>query len=97
MVNSRALTASRRLASASGSLDPTMPARLKFDVYGKIMVAERAGSGWQLFVVGADGKRSPAQVVVPDFIQDAEVGQFLDDIFHEMATPARASIVQIFD
>ena len=72
-----------------------MPSPLKFDVFGKIMVAELASDGWQLFVLGADGKRSRSDIVVPDFIQEHELAQFLDDIFHEMATRERPSVFAI--
>ena len=42
----------------------TMARTLKFDVFGRIMIAEAAADGWRLFVLGADGKRSPAAVPV---------------------------------
>jgi hypothetical protein len=58
-----------------------MPDALRFNVFGKIMVAERSIDGWQLFVLGGEGKRSSAGVVIPIFIQEDEVGQYLDDIF----------------
>jgi hypothetical protein len=71
--------------------------RLKFDVFGRIMIAERSGHAWKLFVVGGDGKRSPADVVVPHFVRESELEQFLDDIFHEMATRERPSVRRIDD
>ena len=74
-----------------------MPSRLKFNVFGKIMVAESSNAGWQLFVLGADGKRSRADVVVPDFIGENELEQFLDDLFHELATRERPSVTRIPD
>jgi len=72
-----------------------VPASLRFNVFGKIMLAERSGEGWQLLVLGADGKRSLAGIVIPDFIQEHEVGQYLDDIFHEMATLDRPNVIQL--
>ena len=74
-----------------------MPSRLKFNVFGKIMVAERSTERWQLFVLSAEGKRSRADVVIPDFIQEQELEQFLDDIFHELATRERPSVLRIPD
>jgi hypothetical protein len=70
---------------------------LKFDVFGRIMVAEASDEGWKLFVLGGDGKRSPADVVVPHFIREGELEQFLDDVFHEMATRERPSVRRIPD
>jgi hypothetical protein len=74
-----------------------MRGRLKFDVFGRVMVAELSATGWQLFVVGNDGKRSPAGVVVPSVVAEDELCQYLDDIYHEMATPARPAVVAIDD
>ena len=72
-----------------------MPTRLKFNVFGKIMLAERSVEGWQLYVLGTDGTRSPAGVVIPAFVHEHEVAQYLDDIFHEMSTPQRPCVVQL--
>jgi len=74
-----------------------MQSRLKFNVFGKIMIAESSTDGWKLFVLGGDGKRSPADVVVPGFIRENELEQFLDDVFHEMATGERPSVRRIPD
>jgi hypothetical protein len=61
--------------------------QIKLDVYGRLMLAERTASGWQLFHLGSDGKRSLARdIVIPDFIGEDELGQYLADIFHESAT-----------
>ena len=69
-----------------------MPTRHKFDVFGKIMIVEPSANGWELFVLGHDGKRSLADVVIPDFVQEYELAQYLDDLFHEMATPANPCV-----
>jgi hypothetical protein len=67
----------------------------RFDVFGKIMCAERTDSGWRLLVLGTDGKRSPSDVVIPSFISEDELAQYLDDIFHELASPERPSVRRI--
>jgi hypothetical protein len=72
-----------------------MTRRLEFDVFGKIISAERTDTGWRLFVLGAEGKRSPADVVVPDFVTEHELAQYLDDIFHEWASPDRPCVKRI--
>jgi hypothetical protein len=63
-----------------------------FDVFGQLMLVEPAAQGWQLFVLGADGKRSLADVVIPEFIRQPELAQYLDDVFHEAATPANPCV-----
>jgi len=61
--------------------------RVKLDVFGHLMLAERTASGWQLFDLGFDGKRSLVKdVVIPDFISEGELDRYLADIFHESAT-----------
>ncbi len=72
-----------------------MMRRLKFDVFGKIMSAERTDAGWRLFVLGADSKRSPSDVVVPAFVTEHELAQYLDDIFHESASLDRPCVKRI--
>lgn len=72
--------------------------RIKLDVFGRLMLAERTATGWQLFYLGFDGKRSPAKdVVVPDFISDAELEQYLADIFHESATGRHPGVRRLVD
>jgi hypothetical protein len=62
----------------------------RFDVFGRRVAvrADEAG-GWRAFWLGDDGKRRPADFVVPDFIAAADLGQFLADLFHESARPGR--------
>jgi len=69
-----------------------MTKRITFDVFGKVMMAERLAQGWTLFTVGADGKRSPAEVPIPHFVSENEIGQYLDDIFHEAASARHPSV-----
>jgi hypothetical protein len=66
---------------------------IRFDVFGRILRAERRGSRWHLAWEGTDGKHAPAaDVVVPDALDEAALGQFLDDHFHEAATRARPAV-----
>ncbi len=67
--------------------------RLRFNVFGEIMVAERFDSEWRLFILGNDGKRRRCDVVIPAFIKESELAQYLDDIFHERATRERPSVI----
>ena len=73
-----------------------MPSPLKFDVFGTIMVVELSAEGWQLFTASTQGKRSRVDdIVIPHFIQEHELAQFLDDMFHEMATRQRPCVTRI--
>ena len=59
------------------------------------MIAESSNHGWQLFVLGTDGKRSLSDVVVPHFVQEHELAQYLDDLFHEMASPEHPCVREV--
>ena len=72
-----------------------MPGRLKFNVFGDIMVVESVNGEWQLFILGNDGKRRRSDVAIPAFVKENEVAQYLDDIFHERATRERPSVVPL--
>ena len=60
----------------------------RFDVFGRAIAIRATGvpsPRWEADLLGADGKRRPAELVVPDFVEPGELGQFLHDIYHEMA------------
>ena len=67
----------------------------RFNVFGRIFLIQREGALWQAYVVGADGKRSPAGFVVPEFIGEHELAQYLADLFHENATPTSGEVRRI--
>ena len=67
----------------------------RFNVFGRIVVIRREAGLWQAWDVGADGKRSPAGFVVPDFVEEGELEQFLFDLFHESATPGNGDVRRI--
>lgn len=64
----------------------------RFDVFGRIFVIRREAGLWQAYAVGADGKRAPAGFVVPGFVEDDELEQYLYDLFHESATPGKGDV-----
>jgi len=71
---------------------------MKLDVFGRKMLAEHTTSGWQLFDVGPDGKRSLARdIVIPDFISESELDQYLGDVFHESATKKHPGVRRLAD
>jgi len=61
-------------------------------VFGRISSVERTDSRWVSFLHGADGKRCPAGFVVPDFIPEEDLEQYLYDLFHESATPTNGDV-----
>lgn len=67
----------------------------RFNVFGRVFAIQREGALWQAYAVGADGKGSPAGFVVPDFIAEHELAQYLADLFHENATPTNGDVRRI--
>ena len=64
----------------------------RFNVFGRVYLIRREGGLWQPFALGSDGKRSPAGFVIPDFIEDGELEQYLFDLFHESASPGNGDV-----
>jgi hypothetical protein len=60
---------------------------LRFDVFGRVFAVRRDGKSWQIYAVESDGKFGHAGIVIPDFIAENELEQYLADIFHESARP----------
>ncbi len=60
----------------------------RFNIYGKLIAVAETTVGWRTFFLGADGKRRPAEIVVPVFVAEDELLQYLADLFHESATPS---------
>ncbi|MBV1775667.1 hypothetical protein KSF73_08040 [Burkholderiaceae bacterium DAT-1] len=68
---------------------------IKYNVYGRILVITATEAGWQVAFEGADGTRRPADIIIPDFIEADELGQYLEDLYHEHATPRNGDVVRI--
>jgi len=68
----------------------------RFNVFGHVYELRRdAGGAWRALAVGNDGKLGPAGFEVPSFVEDAELEQFLFDLFHESATPTNGDVRRI--
>lgn len=66
---------------------------LLFDVFGRLMQAQRTEGRWQLFLVGAEGKKRPvSDVSVPPHLSAEELLTFVDDQYHEFASPSQPSV-----
>lgn len=58
----------------------------RFDVFGRIYDLRREAGSWRALAVGSGGMLAPAGFVVPAFIEEEELEQFLFDLFHQSAT-----------
>jgi len=70
-------------APAHGALNGAMEYR--FDVFGDRVAIRAVDGGWQAFRLGNEGKRRPAEFVVPADVAAADLRQYLADLFHESA------------
>ena len=50
---------------------------------------------WTAWLLGADGKRRPADFIVPDFVTEEDMEQYLFDLFHESASPTNGGIFRL--
>lgn len=72
-----------------------MPEEYRFDVFGRRMAIARSDGAWVAYLIGEEGKRRRASFEIPDFVAADELAQYLDDIFHEDASPERPSVVPL--
>jgi hypothetical protein len=70
-------------------------AELRFNVFGELIAVTPTPNGWETFLLGQDGKRRRAGIVVPSFVTEAELGQYLADVLHELATPTNNQVVRV--
>jgi hypothetical protein len=60
---------------------------IKFDVYGQRISVSPTGTGWDIYYTGDQGKKRPASdIIIPVFIAESEIEQYLADLCHEWAT-----------
>ncbi|HEY1127763.1 MAG TPA: hypothetical protein VGF12_00020 [Roseateles sp.] len=67
----------------------------RFNVFGQLFDIGRRGEQWLVLAVGNDGKRAPAGFVIPEFVADVELEQFLFDLFHEQAAYKKGGIFRV--
>jgi hypothetical protein len=72
-----------------------MAASVTLDVFGKRMLVEWGDGNWRTYLIGSDGKRSLVDIAIPGSVQEAELVQYFDDIYHEAATPQRPAVVRL--
>jgi len=67
---------------------------MRIDIFGKLeMEVVRQSDEWRAFYCGNEGKKRKAQgVVIPASFSEIEVVEYIDDLFHEWATPSNSSV-----
>ncbi len=67
----------------------------RFKVFGKLVAITGQAEARRAFYLGAEGKRRAADFVVPADIADADLAEYLADLFHEDATPRYSTVEQL--
>ncbi|KQP03719.1 hypothetical protein [Pseudorhodoferax sp. Leaf265] len=68
---------------------------IRFSIFGRLVDIVGDGRHWRAFSANLDGKRVPADFVVPDGLAKRELLQYLEDLFHEHATPTNGDVRRI--
>jgi len=57
---------------------------MKFNVYGRKMEVLRSNDKWEIFFIGDEGKKRPAQdIFIPSDIRQKDLKYYLEDMLHE--------------
>jgi hypothetical protein len=67
----------------------------RFNIFGSLIAITGSDGVWRAFYLGADGKRRPADFVVPNDVAEDELCEYLADLYHENATPRSSNAVQL--
>lgn len=69
---------------------------IKFDVFGRLVLAIRSDEGWEMFYGGEEGKRRPAaDIVVPANLSESSLQTYLADLCHEWSTAANPVVKRL--
>ena len=68
---------------------------LRFNVFGRLIAISGTQGTRSAFVLGAEGKRRLADFIIPDFLAEEDLCQYLADLFHESATPSNGDVYQL--
>ena len=60
---------------------------LRFNVYGALVAIRGRAGAWEAYYAGPDGKRRPADFIVPGDRAEHEIEGYQADLFHENWTP----------
>lgn len=70
--------------------------RLRFDVFGRIMVVDRREDEWLLFNVSPQGLLTRnTDVAIPAELIESELAGFLDDMYHESSSIEKPVVIKL--
>ena len=70
--------------------------KLRFDVFGREVLVLREQGRWSAYYTGTDGKRRTAtDIVIPTAVKEADLEQYLADLFHECASEKHPDVQRL--
>ena len=68
----------------------------RFDVFGRKVGVIRKDDRWEALYLGPDGKHRPApDIMIPPSVPSRDLGRFLADRFHEVASHERPDVLPL--
>ncbi len=67
----------------------------RFNIFGALIAITGAPGAWRAWYFGAEGKRRPADFIVPHDVAEHELCDYLADLFHEHATPRNSTAARL--
>jgi hypothetical protein len=68
---------------------------MEFKIFGTLIGVTGTAGQWSAFYLGNEGKRRPADFIVPNDLGEEEICEYLADLFHEQATPKNSEARRI--
>jgi hypothetical protein len=68
---------------------------LKFKIFGSYILVTGGPGAWRAYYFGAEGKRRPADFIIPGDLPEQDLCEYLSDLFHEDATPRNNTALQL--
>ncbi|MBU0621519.1 MAG: hypothetical protein KJ795_06715 [Gammaproteobacteria bacterium] len=70
---------------------------LRFNIFGMLIAIVGVPGRWSAYISGDDGKRRPAEFIVPNELAEEELCGYLADLMHESATPSNNEAYRIHE
>lgn len=67
----------------------------RFNVFGTAVAIVGTTGQWLAYFLGPEGKRRPADFIVPVELTSEELQEYLGDLFHENATPRNNEVIRL--
>ena len=66
---------------------------IKFDVFGKIVLAIWKDDAWEIFYLDSEGKsRRATNIQIPSFVDESDIEIYLMDLCHEWASDKHPTV-----